>query len=98
MQYRTYWSVLSFPTPGDLPDSGIEPGSPALQADSSSSELPGKPQGGVGVSMTMLGSLLVLFSLSYGVYAHFTDVIHKYKGNRSPRKWWSWGLKRVFLY
>ena len=28
-----YWSVLSFPSPGDLPDPGIEPGSPALQAD-----------------------------------------------------------------
>ena len=28
------WSGLPFPSPGDLPDSGIEPGSPALQADS----------------------------------------------------------------
>ena len=30
----SYWSGLPFPPPGDLPDSGIEPGSPALQADS----------------------------------------------------------------
>ena len=29
-----YWSGLPFPFPGDLPDPGIEPGSPALQADS----------------------------------------------------------------
>jgi len=29
-----YWSGLPFPSPGDLPDPGIEPGSPALQADS----------------------------------------------------------------
>ena len=29
-----YWSGLPFPPPGDLPDPGIEPGSPALQADS----------------------------------------------------------------
>ena len=29
-----YWSGLPFPSPGDLPDSGIEPRSPALQADS----------------------------------------------------------------
>ena len=29
-----YWSGLSFPSPGDLPDPGFEPGSPALQADS----------------------------------------------------------------
>ena len=27
------WSGLPFPTPGDLPDAGIEPGSPALQVD-----------------------------------------------------------------
>ena len=31
---QEYWSGLSFPFPGDLPDPGIEPGSPALQADS----------------------------------------------------------------
>ena len=28
-----YWSGLPFPSPGDLPDPGIKPGSPALQAD-----------------------------------------------------------------
>ena len=44
MQYRTYWSVLSFPTPGDLPNPGIKPGSPALQADSSPSEPSRKPR------------------------------------------------------
>ena len=31
---QEYWSGLPFPYPGDLPDPGIEPGSPALQADS----------------------------------------------------------------
>ena len=40
---QEYWSGLPFPFPGDLPDSGIEPGSPTLQADSSPSEPPGKP-------------------------------------------------------
>ena len=30
---QEYWSGLPFPSPGDLPNSGIEPGSPALQAD-----------------------------------------------------------------
>ena len=38
------WSGLPFPSPGDLPDSGIEPRSPALQADALPSEPPGKPQ------------------------------------------------------
>ena len=31
---QEYWSGLPFPSPGDLPDLGIEPRSPALQADS----------------------------------------------------------------
>ena len=38
-----YWSGLLFPPPGDLPDPGIEPGPPALQADSLPAEPPGKP-------------------------------------------------------
>ena len=36
---QEYWSGLPFPSPGDLPDAGIEPGSPALQADSLRTEL-----------------------------------------------------------
>ena len=38
-----YWSGLPFPPAADLPDPEIEPGSPALQADSLLSEPPGKP-------------------------------------------------------
>ena len=38
-----YWSGWPFPSPGDLPDPGIEPGSPTLQADALPSEPPGKP-------------------------------------------------------
>ena len=37
------YSGLPFPSPGDFPNPGIEPGSPALQADSLLSEPPGKP-------------------------------------------------------
>ena len=40
---QEYWRGLSFPSPGDLPDSGIEPVSPTLQADALPSEAPGKP-------------------------------------------------------
>ena len=36
---QEYWSGLPFPSPGDLPDPGIEPGSPAFQAYSLTSEL-----------------------------------------------------------
>ena len=38
---QEYWSGLPFPSPGDLPNPGIEPRSPPLQADS----LPTEPQG-----------------------------------------------------
>ena len=41
---QEYWSGLPFPSPGDLPDPGIEPGSPALEADALTSEPPGKPK------------------------------------------------------
>ena len=41
---QEYWSELPFPFPGDLPYPGIEPGSPASQADSLPSELPGRPK------------------------------------------------------
>ena len=40
---QEYWSGLPFSSPEDLPDPGIEPGSPALQADYLPSEPPGKP-------------------------------------------------------
>ena len=36
---QEYWSGFPFPSPGDLPDSGIEPRSPALQADSLPADL-----------------------------------------------------------
>ena len=41
---QEYWSGLPFPSPGDLPNPGIKPGSPALQADALPSEPPGKLQ------------------------------------------------------
>ena len=40
---QEYWSGLPFPSPGDLPDPGIKPRSPALEADALTSEPPGKP-------------------------------------------------------
>ena len=41
-----YWNGWPFPSPGDLPNPGIEPKSPALQADS----LPTEPQGRMGLA------------------------------------------------
>ena len=40
---QEYWSGLPFPSPGDLPGTGIEPGSPALAGGFFTAEPPGKP-------------------------------------------------------
>ena len=51
------WSGLPFSSPGDLPDPGIEPGSPALQANFAlPSEPPGKPEGRLSVEELMLSN------------------------------------------
>ena len=41
---QEYWSGLPFPSPGDLPNPGIKPGTPELQAGALPSESPGKLQ------------------------------------------------------
>ena len=46
---QEYWSGLPFPSPGDLPDPGIEPGSPALEADALTSEPPGSTRAQLGL-------------------------------------------------
>ena len=42
-KWEEYWSGWSFPCPGHIPNPGIEPRSPTLQADALLSEPPGKP-------------------------------------------------------
>ena len=54
---QEYWSGLLFPSSGDLPDPGIEPGSPELQADSSLPEPPGKSQKSMVFHNTALGGI-----------------------------------------
>ena len=55
---QEYWSGLPFPSPGDLPNPGIEPRPPTLQADVLTSEPPGKPINNVG-----RGGLFILFKV-----------------------------------
>ena len=52
---QEYWSGLPFPSPGYLPNTGIEPRSPVLQADSFLTELLGKPK--VLIKYTGAGAL-----------------------------------------
>ena len=58
LQARILEQGLPFPSPGGLPDLGIEPGFPALQADSLLSEPPGKP------SNQHVGCLLLIQKVS----------------------------------
>ena len=63
---QKYWSGLPFPFPRDLPNPGIEPRSPTLQADSLPSEPPGKP-----VSSLPISPFSFPLSFLFGTLAHF---------------------------
>ena len=56
---QEYWSGLPFPSPGDLPDPGIKPQSPALQADALTSEPPVVLGGTSGKESTTVNLLWV---------------------------------------
>ena len=61
-----YWNGLPFPSPGDLPNPGIDPKSPALSADALPSELPGKLRGKLSLVLmggAMLSKSLIQFSV-----------------------------------
>ena len=62
---QEYWNGLPFPSPGDLPHPGIEPGSPALQADSLTSEPPALLSQFVPPSPTQLGLSHLIFFLTF---------------------------------
>ena len=57
---QEYWSGFPFPSPGDLPDPGIKPRSPALQADALTSEPPGRTQGKEVLEVKLNYGLLIL--------------------------------------
>ena len=62
-----YWSGEPFPSPGNLPNSGIEPRSPALQVDSLPAEPQGKPKNtGVG-SLSLLQGIFLTQELNQGL-------------------------------
>ena len=76
---QEHWSGLPFPSPGDLPDPGIKPGSSALQADSLLSEAPGKlhlhqlciicNNSSCSMSLLAFGIILVLIFLCFVLWS-----------------------------
>ena len=71
---QEYWSGLPFPSPGNLPDSGIEPGSPALQADSLPSEPPGKPIEATKDKMTLFQFIFYLTAFALEISTHWNAI------------------------
>ena len=78
-----YWSGQPFPSPGDLPDPGIEPRSPTLQVDSLPAEPQGKPKNtGVG-SLSLLQQIFPTQGLNQGPL-HCKWILYHLSHQRSP--------------
>ena len=70
---QEYWSGLPFPSPEDLPDPGIEPRSPALQADALTSEPQGSPQGKAKYSTILISTYVVPTMLKDGPQVEYKN-------------------------
>ena len=91
---QEYGSGLPFPSPGDLPNPGIDPGFPTLQADSLTSEPPGKPLWRiVSLLNTFCGPVLHIGSAA--VYKYVTRVPRDYTLDEETQKWSS---KRIITF
>ena len=66
---QKYWNGLPFPSPGDLPDPGIKPQSPALQADTLPSEPPGKL--GKALTICLSNEELIFFVVNIDIFGFF---------------------------
>ena len=64
---QEYRNRLPFPSPGDLPNPGIKPRSPALQADSLLSEPPGKPKNTEVGNLSLLQGIFLTQELNQGL-------------------------------
>ena len=78
-----YGSGQSFPSPGDLPNTGIEPRSPALQADSLPVEPQGKPKK-TGVGSLSLHQWIFLTQESNQGLLHSRWILHQLSYQGSP--------------
>ena len=81
---QKYWSRLPCPPPGDLPNPGIEPRSPASWADALLSELSGKPKNtGVG-SLSLLQGIFPIQESNWGLL-HCRQILYQLSYQGSPQ-------------
>ena len=99
-----YWTGPPFPSPGDLPNPGIKPRSPTLQADSLPAEPPGKPSSPRVGSLSVLQGIFLTQESNRGLL-HCRKIIYQLSYQGSLRGKWSIEInlpslltKRVFCY
>ena len=81
-----YWSGQPFPSPGDLPNPGIEPRSPTLQVDSLPAE-PQKKQKNIGVgSLSLLQGIFLTLESNLGLL-NCRPILYQLSYEGSPSKW-----------
>ena len=80
---QEYWSGLPFPSPGDLPNPGTEPWSPALQVDASPSE-PRSSLGNPFISLTYHIALPSWFHLIFLSSSRLPNVKYKHPQAQDP--------------
>ena len=91
---QEYWNGLPFPSPGDLPNPGTEPRSPALQAD----PLPSDPPGRLGC-IVMYVLCINKYLLCFLCCCFLICIEHKNKGVRERRiKLLCWPKLNIYIY
>ena len=78
-----YWSVWPFPSPGDLPNPGIEPRSLTLQADSLPAEPQGKPKSTRVGSLSLLQQIFLTQKSNQGLQCH-RQILYQLSYQESP--------------
>ena len=75
---QEYWSGLPFSSPGDLPNPGIKPGSPALQTEALPSEPPGKkPTVYYKYSIYLVSYLVIIYLIIYNtIYLYINKILY----------------------
>ena len=78
-----YWSGYLFPSPGDLPNPGIKPSSPTLQADSLPAEPQGKPKNTVVGSPSLFQWIFLTQESNRGLL-HCRQILYQLSYQESP--------------
>ena len=84
LQAKVLEWVAPFPSPGDLPNPGIKPRSPTLQADSLPAEPQGKPKITGGSSLSLLQGIFLTLASNQGLL-HCRWILYQLSHKGSPR-------------